>query len=965
MIKKSLYIFSLIGGLLITGCNDEEKNDSKIAAHKSIEKVVRTNWEEVNKPGESSLGILRKSLDNSIVEINLDKGDQVGEHIQFFIDSDYNEATGYSNEWVDGADYLIEDGRIYKSTANGSGWNWQRVASSEFVNDSNHVYAKTTEDIIQNIKDNFRVAAISSNGDERWHKVSNILMKPIDRKIITVDADSSDWDNIDTLANSSMGELKVIDDKNNLYFLIEKGDIAQHTQFYINIDNDIHSGYSSSVLDYKSGAEYLIEDDRLYKSTANGSSWSWNRVGTVMFTKDDNLVEISVQKTQVGISNSINSISIGAIAWNGDFTSHPADIPMQNVSFQDIKELIINEVMAENAHTIMDPDFYKFSDWIEVHNRSNHTINLSNYRLGDKLNKGEWTIPEGTTIPAYGYLLFWADKKDITKKGYHTNFSLKSKGEAVSLFDVYGKQIDGFEFEKQKADISITNSPDNHLGYMIPTPQKRNSNIVDTLLLSSKPTFSISSGFYDSAQQISLTAQNDATIYYTTDGSFPTLNSPIYQNTIVVDKTTVIRACAYEEGKLLSEVNTRTYFIDESTTLPVISISTDEKYLFDDEIGIYTIGTNGAPTPGCSKGPQIANYFQDWKRPANIEYFSTNKELKFSQEVDIKISGSCSPILAQKSLSIKADSKYGEKSIKYKLFPHKNITKFKGFKLRSASQDWEGTMLRDAFMQQVIKDDMDVDYQDYQPCIVFINGKYWGIHNIREKKNEDFLAENHPEIDPDKVDILKDRGGISEGSDKKYRELISYIEDHSLSDDDNYNEVTSKMDIENYIDYIIAETYFANTDWPYTNVRFYRDQNGGKWRWILEDLDLGLGGPWGDDIETNMLEMLTDTSNITYQNPTWSTFLFRSLLQNSNFKNRFKTKYRNYLNHTFETDRVINILNSLSDIISPEMQRHANRWKDSSDIIYKDRAEWEIKLERLREIIRGRNQIVADELDTF
>ena len=962
---KSLYVMGFIGGLFIVGCGSGGQTDSEIPAHKSIEKVVRANWEDVNKPGESSLGVLTKSLDNTLVEINLLKGDQVGEHIQFFIDSDYNEATGYSNEWVDGADYLIEDGRIYKSTADGSSWNWQRTATAQFVNDDNHVYAQTTTEVIPNIKSNFRVAAISSNGDENWHIVSNILMKPIDRNIITIDADSSDWDDIAVLANSQMGNMKVIDDVNNLYFLIEKGNLGQHTQFYLNIDNNINSGYSSGVLDNESGAEYLIEDDRLYKSTANGGSWSWERIGTVMFAKDGNLVEISVAKEQIDINNGVSSISVGAVAWNSQFTDHVAHITMQNISLQNIKGLIINEVMAVNAHTIMDPDFFQFSDWIEIHNESAHTIDLSNYKLSDKLNEGIWTIPVGTTIPALGYMLFWADKKDSVKNGYHTNFSLKSKGEAVSLFDVHGTQIDGFSFKKQEADISITYDKNNHLVYMHPSPNGANNSVIDTLSLTPTPTFSISGGFYNGSQQINLSAENGASIYYTTDGSYPTMQSSVYQGALTIDKTTVVRARALEDGKLLSRVNTQTYLIDESTTLPVVSISTDDKYLFDNEIGIYTIGTNGALTPGCSQGPQVANFFQDWKRPANIEYYDKNKQLGFSQETDIKISGSCSRILAQKSLSIKADSKYGEKSIKYKLFPHKDITKFKGFKLKSAGQDWEGTMLRDAFMHQVIKDDMDVDYQDYRASIVFINGEYWGIHNIREKKNEDFLAENHPEIDPDEVDILEDRGGVNEGSSKKYEEMISYIENHSLSDDGSYNEVITKMDIENYIDYIVAETYFANTDWPYTNVRFYRDQNGGKWRWILEDLDLGLGGPWGDDIEINMLEMLTDTDNITYQNPTWSTFLFRSLLDNSSFKDRFKTKYRDYLNNTFETSRVLSILNSMSDVIYPEMQRHANRWKDSSTIIYQNRDQWGTKVERLREIIRVRNQTVTDELNAF
>jgi hypothetical protein len=962
---KSLYFLTILGISFIVGCGSSGKSTSQIAAHESKEKVVRANWEEVNKPGESSLGVLKKSLDNNLIEINLVKGDQVGEHIQFFIDSDYNEATGYSNDWVDGADYLIEDGRVYKSTANGSGWNWQRTGTAEFDNDNTHVYARTTTEIIEHIKSSFRVAAISSNGNQEWIIVSNILMKPIDRKIITIDANPSDWREIPVKAHSDMGDLKVIDDINNLYFLIEKGNLGQHTQIFLNIDNDVNSGYSSSILDHKSGAEYLIEDNRLYKSTANDGSWSWQKVGSVQYAKEDNLIEISVVKSEVGITNDAASISVGGIAWDASFENDVSNISMQSVSFFDIKGLIINEVMASNAHTIMDPDFYKFSDWIEIHNESAHAIDLSNYKLSDKMSEPQWTIPDGTIIPALAYKIFWADKEDTIKNGYHTNFSLKSKGEEVALFDVHSNIVDGFSFTKQKSDVSITYGMNNDIVYMHPTPNQANSTTYDASSLTAKPIYSASGGFYNATQNIILSAENGAAIYYTTDGSFPTLQSAVYQDAIEIDQTTVIRARALENGKLLSEANTQTYLINENTTLPVVSISTDNRYLFDNQVGIYTIGTNGAPTPGCAAGAQVANFYQDWKRPANIEYFDDNKNLGFSQEFDMKISGSCSRVLAQKSLSIKADSKYGEKSLNYKLFPHKDITKFKGFKIKSAGQDWEGTMLRDAFMQQVIKDSMDVDYQDYRACIVFLNGQYWGIHNIREKKNEDFIAENHPEIDPDKVDILKDNAGVNEGSSDKYNEMITYITDHDLSNDDNYNEVVSKMDIENYIDYIIAETYFANSDWPYTNIRFYRDQNGGKWRWILEDLDIALGGPWDGNIDINMFEMLTETENIDYRNPLWSTFLFRSLLENGGFKSRFKQKYTNFLDNTFETNRVLNILNPMVSNISDEMTRHTNRWKDHSENIYKSKSDWEDNVNHLRTIINGRNQIVRDELIAF
>jgi hypothetical protein len=963
---RSLYLFSAIFVLLLSGCGGggSSTSTSKTDAHEGKNNFLRANWEEVNKPGESSLGVLTKSLDNNLIEINLVKGNSVGEHIQFFIDSDYNEATGYSNDWVDGADYLIEDGRIYKSTANGAAWNWERVGVATFSNTADKIYAQTTTDIIKNISNKFRVSAMSRSG-ESWDIVSYILMKPIRRGLITVDASSDDWVNIPIQAESPMGKLKAIDDDKNIYFLIEEGNLGQHIQIYLNIDKDVNTGHSSYVLDNQSGAEYMIEDDRLYKSTANDDSWSWQKVGNVKFAKDNNLVEIAVLKDNINVTNAISSISIGAVGWDASFDNYVGTISMQNISLQDVKGLVINEVMAVNAHTIMDPDYLKFSDWIEIYNQSANPIDLSNYKLSDKLNKASWTIPQGTVIEGFGYMLFWADKKDKVKKGYHTNFSLKSKGESVGLFDSHGTLIDGFDFPAQEADISCTFGNNGNLVYMHPTPNSDNTQAIDQLSLSAKPIFSIASAFYENAQNVELSANNGATIYYTIDGSFPTLQSSIYQAPISVDKTTVIRARALEGDKLLSYAKTQTYLIGENTSLPVVSIATDDKYLNGDKVGIYTVGTNGAPAEGCEEGPQIANFYQSWKRPANIDYFDENRVLGFSQEFDIKISGGCSRWLPEKSLSVKADSKYEYSSLKYKLFPHKNINKIKGFKLRSASQDWEGTMLRDAFMHQVIKDDMDVEYQDYRPCVVFINGKYWGIHNIREKKNETFLAENHPEVDPKKVDILQEEGYVNEGHSTDYEALIAYIKDHSLVDTNNYNEVASKMDIENYIDYIVAETYFANMDWPYTNVRFWRDQNGGKWRWILEDLDLALGEPWGDFIEKNMLEMLMSTENLTEQNPLWSTFLFRSLVKNESFKTRFKEKYNSYLNTTFQTDRVITVLDNMTAAIAPEIPRHVLKWKDGTQYVFKSFEEWNDNVLHLKDVIRGRNDVVRQELLAF
>ncbi len=944
--NKTNSIFTItLAIFFMIGCNSETDTQ----ATKAKDEKIRVS--------HSSLGVLEKSLNNDKIEINLKKGEDTGKFIQFFIDSDRDKNTGYKNHLVDGADYLIEDDRVYKSTADGSSWNWKKIATAEFINDDERFYVQSTTEFMPQIVPDFRVAAISLL--ENWEISSNITMTALENDFLTIDGDASDWQGIPILANSSVGDFKVIDDDKNIYFLIHKGDFGKHSQIYINSDKDTNTGYSTDIV---KGADYVIEDNRLYKSTANSNRWSFEHIGYVEFAKDNNLVEISIQKDKIGLNEDSTSIQAGVIGWDQNFVK-VAHIEMQFVSLNESvqkKKLIISEVMAVNAHTVMDPDFLAFSDWIEIHNQSDEDIDISSYKLSDNLNEGKWTIPLGSVLASGEYMIFWADEEDIVKKGYHTNFKLKNKGEAVGLFDRAGELVDGFSFTKQKADISYNKS-----GYMSPTPKRENSTAIRDLTLSLKPTFSLDSGFYYATQSVSLNAKNEAVIHYTTDGSYPSKNSAIYTEPFTIDKTTIIRSFAFEDGKLPSEVVTKSYFIDEETNLPVVSIVTDDSYFFDNEIGIYTIGTNGTVSPGCGIEPEVANFYQNWRRPANIEYFDKNKKIGFSQEVDIKISGSCSRAIPQKSLSIKANSKYGKNFIEYKLFPNKNITKFKGFKLRSSGQDWYSTMLRDAFMQQVIKDDLDVDYQDYRPSIVYINGKYWGIHNIREKKNEDFLAENYPGLDDKKVDILENSMKINEGGKENYQQMISYIQTYGLESDVNYDEISTKMDIENYIDYIIAQTYFANVDWPYENIRYWREQkDGAKWRWIIEDLDLALGA-WGDPIRTNMFFILTTTNDLIYRNPPWSTFLFRSLLKNANFKNRFKQKYHFYLSSTFSADRMILILDNLAQNIRDEIPRHSKRWGGTHPSVFKNIQRWEISIEHIKKVIRGRNDTVRSELESL
>ena len=946
--------------LFLAGCGGESIVSEHFDQPHQINKIKigRTNWMSVTKPGESDMGALEKSLDAQNVEIKLTKGEKKGAHYQFFIDIDQDSQTGYSDEWISGgADYLIEDERVYKSLSNSDEWKWQMVAEITFTNDEKSVYTIAPRELFSGIDENFRVGAICL--DQNWNYVAKIDMNSLDNGKITVDADSSDWDDISVISNSDFGEFKFYADDKNIYFMAQNGSLSSHTQIYINSDNDVNSGYLP-----QGGADYLIEDYRLYEATANSNGWAWKRIGYLSFAKEKNLFEVAIDKNKLRLD--FQNIYVSALAWDEEFNSvvSSMDIVKIKLDDNDRKSLIISEILASNGHTIMDPDFYAFSDWIEIYNPSSVDVDIGGYSLSDSLKGGSWEIPRGTIIGAKDRMIFWADKKDIVLKGMHTDFSLKSKGEAIALFDRNDELVDGFSFGKQKTDVSCT-VKNGEIVFMNPTPGSPNKTARKTLSLSQTPSFSINAGFYDTPITVAISSSQNSKIYYTTDGSYPTQNSNLYTAPIYIDKNTILRARAQSIGKFLSKEIAASYFINENIELPVVSLSTNDDYFFGDEAGIYVKGTNGATSPGCTQEGVRANYFQDWARPAHIEFFDEEKNLGFSQEIEVEISGSCSRVLPQKSLKISADDKYGNKTIEYKLFENKPFMEYEGFKLKSSGQDWLQTMIRDPFLHQVVKDDLDVDYQDYKPCVLFINGEYFGIHNIREKKNRDFIAQNHPGVKKKKIDLLYDNIEIKKGNPDDYIAMINYINSHDLTDEANYRYISTKMDIENYIDYMIAETFFLNVDWPYTNVRYWREEKeGAKWRWILEDLDSAFG-PWDDPMDINIFEKLTTVDDTSEVYPPWSTFLFRSLIKNDAFKARFKQKYYNYLNSTFLPQRMHSILDGIVAKVQNQMPRHIQRWRDTYEETIGSMEMWRYYLNHMRDMINERNQKVKEELQTF
>ncbi len=887
-------------------------------------------------------------------------------NIQFFIDIDDNPHTGNQSE--NGADYMVENGHLYESTDINS-WKWKSIGDVRSVikvGQSDAIAIKLSD--LKNRSVIFKANAQALN--ESW---SPFVMSPFDgRKSIYTDKHTIDWKQVPIYSTNADKKVKIFDTDDNIYIYVEQDSFPAHIQVYIDSDNNPLTGYTSGSWN-NFGRDYLIEDGYLYHYNAQ-EGWGWEFIDTIQKIRKDAdkaTLEITIPKKK--LINYKQKIKVGIQTNNKTWTDTILS-PKGEVSeyllkpLADEKSIEISEVMAANSHTIVDPDYFQFSDWIELHNKSNHSVDISGYKLSDTLNVPKWTIPDNTVMPPDGYLLVWADKKeneDNIEQALHCNFKLKMSGEAVALFDKSDKQIYAFEYLKQAPDLSVAVQNGEEV-YMNPSPNKKNREIHSSAILSKKPTFSLEEGIYPQSRTLVLSSSENSTIYYTLDGSIPTINSTKYSTQISVDKTMSVRAISVENGRFASSVVTKSYVIGEDIDMPVVFISTDDKYLNDDTIGIYTVGTNGKDLGECGNDTAIiANYVQKWERPAHITLFEENKKAVLSQDIGISISGECSRQHAQKSFHIKADDKYGKGKFSYQIFPDKKIKKFKRFKLRNAGQDFIKAHMRDALIQTVTKNQMNLNYEAYRPSVVFLNGKYWGIYGIREKLGTEYLKENYG---AKKVDFLEGDSLVKKGSADSYLQLNDYLRVYSLESNENYNYVASLIDIDNYIDYLIANIYSGNIDRAGSNLAYWKERKkGAKWKWLLHDTDFGFGLYSNYGVDHNALNMSIATDGDAWPNPQWSTLLFRKLLENSGFKSKFKARFIQQLDTTFLPNRVNGIIDQISSKLDSQIEKHIDRWRVNDQYSYavNNKEDWKKEVEKLKDYATKRPDIIKLQLEAF
>lgn len=444
--------------------------------------------------------------------------------------------------------------------------------------------------------------------------------------------------------------------------------------------------------------------------------------------------------------------------------------------------------------------------------------------------------------------------------------------------------------------------------------------------------FSHESGFYANPFYVSLQASSSKTdIYFTLDGSEPSIESEQYTEPLYIDslksenglfRAIVIRAQLFEGEEANSEIITKTFFISplkhKKYSLPVMSLITDPSHLYDSVTGIYVKGVNYDPSNPTWTG----NYFmtgREWERPVAIQYFSADGDLVIDQQAGMRIHGGRKRGEAQKSLRLYAREEYGESHFNCQLLPQKK--KYKRFVLRTTMGCWNNTIIKDAVAGQVVNG-LGLDAMDYQPVIVFINGKYWGIQTIRDYLGQHHLSDRYS-VPKDSVNI--GMTVINEGSIRFYEQLIDYIDNNNLEEEEAFREVEKMLDIENTLNYYLTEIYLNNYDWPGSNRRWWNasEYRDGALKWLFYDLDGAFNARGG--VRNNLLKQATEPTD-KWPNPPHSTKLLTTLLENEEFKNRFINRAAFLMNYHLHANRVCAIIDTIKAQYDPEVEEHYKRW---------------------------------------
>ena len=571
------------------------------------------------------------------------------------------------------------------------------------------------------------------------------------------------------------------------------------------------------------------------------------------------------------------------------------------------------------------------SDWVEIYNSTGSAVSLAGYGISNNpKNPAKWVFPDISIEPGEYLLLYATGSADkAQKKNLKLNFCISSTGEALFFFDPNGKLIDKLSAGRMKSGQSYgRDGSDNRFYYAEPTPGAQNGKGYEGI--TQLPAFSVTPGIYDNAVTVAITAGEGETIRYTTDCTTPNASSEVYSGELSISKNSVIRAAAFRDGYLSGDVATATYLFRSdgvNHALPVVTLVTDPDNLWNSKTGIYATGDQFDPDAASYADTlQSATYYQAkfateeqvdtiWEKPAAFSLFDDNGKQVFTQNVGIRIAGSFGRGRAQKGFNVIARKEYGKGSMEYPFFENRPYKEYKAVVLRAGAQDQNRSKIRDELASGLLEGtDINILYQAYRPTVLYLNGEYWGVYFMKEKRNRFFVAQH--ENTENNVDLAIGKGFKQRtyGDNSDWVSLYEYATSHDLSSAEAYAYVSERMDVDSFRDYMIAEIYNGNTD-TY-NFQYYR-LKGGKWKFIFYDFCWGFQSPGHETLAFRMGKTPSDVC---------SAKLFAAMLQNKGWRDSFCRRFAELLNTAFAPERVSALIEELYGYVEPEIKREREKF---------------------------------------
>lgn len=635
-------------------------------------------------------------------------------------------------------------------------------------------------------------------------------------------------------------------------------------------------------------------------------------------------------------------------------------------------QVVINEFSASNLKSYPD-DYAKYEDWVELYNMGNESVDLEGWFLTDKESKPyKWSFPEGIIISPKGYIVVWCSGRDsVSSSGIHTNFKLtQTQGtDIVMLSNSNGALQDKADLKLVLTAQSVARAQNGETPWLIctePTLGSSNNSSEKYEGLAPTPVIQLDAGFYEGSQKTKIDFdENFYKVRYTTNGNEPDENSSLYiANTdILIQSTTSLKAKAFpiDNNNLLpSKIDFKTFFIDESFTVPVFSVAAD-------------------------KIQDLANGQGELRPIGTLEYFNEDGERTAVSYGELNRHGQDSWILPHRSLDwISRDEMGYNKAVFEELFTYSDRDEYQRFMFRASGDDnypangdlnHEGSChIRDEFVHTLAqKGGMKLDVRVVERVVVFLNGEYWGLYGLRERPaDHDYTVEYY---DQDKYNLhylatwgntWAEYGGAEAFAD--WTDFRDFVLNSDMSIEENYEIVKSRFQVKSLCDYMIINLNTVASDWLNYNTGWWRgiDPKGDhkKWGYILWDNDATFdyyinysGVPNTDpDAQPCDIDEISEYMDDFFNNQDVGKHekIFLKLQEeNDEFRQLYYSRQADLLNTVFSCDNMIATFDSMIATIEPEMPRQIARWGGSME-------GWQENVDKMRGFITDRCTLIDD-----